>query len=133
MRINIINPKLKKDKGPFLIEYVSYGIANRFSGNRIEINKKLLQSQYKPIYYELIEHEKAHSDKSWCLDDFAMDLQGFENRWLYNKFILTTPSSWVQLSPIYLSKGKIYWDITLIIFWFIVIMILVIGIFYGTR
>ena len=101
----------------FKVEYVKYGIANRFPNNRIEIHEKLATLKYAPIHEELIQHEKDHTDKVYSGRDLLLDLSGFRNKQLYYHFIFTTPSSWVQYSPLYYSKGKWYWDIGLLMVW----------------
>ena len=101
----------------YKIEYTKYGIANRFNGERIEIHQKLREKRFRPLLLEILEHEKQHTDTGYSLTDLKLDLNGFKNKKLYRQFILTTPSSWVQFSPMYKSHGKWYFDITLILFW----------------
>lgn len=102
-----------------LLESSSKGIANRFD-NRIEIHKKLFLPKYKPLFNEIIKHEIEHSDKWWTFRDLRHDISPFKNKWMYRKFILTTPSSWIQFSPIYPSQGMWYLDITLLIFYAVI-------------
>lgn len=105
-------------KKVFEINLVNYGIANRFPNNYIEIHKKLDTPQYYPLFLEILEHEKKHTDKGFSFVDIALDFKGFENKKLYRKFILTTPSSWIQFSPIYKnSKGKYFLDPMVLFFW----------------
>lgn len=108
------SPQLKKG---FTIRPVSYGIANRFPGKRIEYHKKLLQDKYKPLLYEILDHEMSHTDSGYSSHDLWLDVRGFRNKALYHSFILRTPSAWVQYSPLYKSEGRWYTDISLIIFW----------------
>ena len=113
--------KLKSDR--FTIKYVNYGIANRFSGKHIEINKKLKDIRYKELLQALIKHEKAHTDDAFSIKDIYLDIEfedirGKELKQLYWKFFLTTPSAWVQLLPLYKSPYK-GWsiDVPLLMFW----------------
>jgi hypothetical protein len=104
------------------IIYVDYGIANRYD-SYIEIHSKLLQLEYAILLKEIIEHEKAHTSKKYSMKDLALDLKGFENKRLYTKFVLSTPSSWVQFSPIYKSRSKCYWDWSVFLLWIFAIAI----------
>lgn len=106
----------------YIIDYVDYGIANRFPNRRIEINKALLQKRYKPLLKEIIAHEKAHTDKGFSSHDLWLDMQGFKNKALYNSFIIRHPSAWLQFSPFYRSKQQWYFDVSLSIFWGILIL-----------
>lgn len=104
------------------LTYVDYGIANRYE-DKIEMNKKLLQPQYIKLHTEILRHELNHTNTGWSLTDFKLDLTGLKNKRLYWKFILTTPKSWVQFSPIYTSEKQWYFDITLILFYVFTIAI----------
>ena len=97
-------------KQKFKIYYVKYGIANRMKNQIIEVHQKLLCEKYKPLLLEIVEHEMKHSDKGYSRKDFILDTKGFKHRRLYNLFIITTPSAWLQFSPLYYSRGKWYWD-----------------------
>ena len=94
----------------YTIKAVNYGIANRFPGYYIEYHKKLDQPAYKKLKKEIIEHEKKHSDKGYDIEDLINDFVGFFEKKLYYKFILTTPSSWIQYFPLYRSRNKWYID-----------------------
>ena len=99
----------------YTVNYVNHGIANRFPGGYIEVHRKLLDDRYSVLRKEIIAHEKAHSDKGLFWNDIVMDSKGFNNKRLYRKFVLSTPSSWVQFSPIYFSRGRLYFDVALIL------------------
>ena len=105
------------------IFYVDYGIANRM-GNEIEINKKLLSKEYKPLFTEILEHEVAHTSKGYSTRDFALDIKGFDNAKLYWNFILTTPSSWWQFLPLYKSRKRWFWDWSVFMLWVISIILI---------
>ena len=107
-----------KDGRNISVEFVSKGIANRFD-DRIEVHEKLTLPRYKPLLIEIIKHELNHSDRWWSIYDLRHDIGAFKNRGMYWRFVLTTPSSWIQFLPIYPSKGKWYFDITLIIFYIV--------------
>lgn len=116
---------MKKRYKDFRIEYVNYGIASRYKGKYIEINKKLLQNQYEPLLIEILTHEISHSDIGYSRKDFELDLQGFKNRKLYWKFILTTPNSWIQFLPLYHSNNK--WKVDFSVFWLWLFTLVVAG------
>lgn len=100
----------------FQIIRTNKGIANRFNNGVIEINEKLFDSGYENLLKEILQHEKEHSDIGWNCKDFMLDLRGFKNRQLYTSFIITTPNSWWQFLPLYKSSfGKYYWDISLLL------------------
>ena len=107
--------KTKNDK--FTIRYVNYGIASRFPGYEIDINRALLEPKYKKLLKDIIEHEKSHLEGSNRFRDMFLDIKGIKNRRLYNQFILTHPSSLIQVIPIGRRKGIWFYDINLIIFW----------------
>jgi hypothetical protein len=107
------------------IKYVGTGIANRFSENRIELHKKLKREAYKPLRKEIIAHEKQHSPLGYHWRDLWLDLKGFRHKWLYWKFILTTPSSWTQFSPIMKREDTLYVDPSVSILWVIAIGVII--------
>ena len=104
----------------FEITIVNQGIANRLPGNRIEINKKLLQRKYWKLLNEILSHEMAHTDIGYSEKDLMLDLMGFKQKRLYRNFILTTPSAWTQFFPIYYSRGRFYYDISVLFLWFFI-------------
>lgn len=122
-------------KGDFMIprmRYVSWGIANRFPG-KIEMNKKLLQPKYIPLHNELLVHEMQHSDINHNWNDFKQDIHlKLNHKWLYRWFILSTPLSWINFSPLYISEGEYYFDKNLFGTWFLSIAV-VIFIYYLVR
>ena len=110
----------------FKINFVDYGIANRFPNKLIEVHNKLAQLEYGPLYDEIIAHEKSHSDSTYSFHDLRLDTLGFKNRMLYWKFILTTPSAWLQFSPIYKSQTtkKFYFDPSVAILWVLILFVI---------
>lgn len=110
-------------KKNFRIAFVDHGIANRFSGKYIEVNRKLLRPEYEPLFFELLNHEMQHTDRGYTLKDIKLDTEGFKNKWLYYKFIITTPSSWNQFFPFYKSRGRWVLDLGLLWTWFIAAMV----------
>ena len=114
---------LKARKMPkYKVQYVNKGIANRYPNHRIELHKKLKSPLYKPLQDEILRHEKGHTDKGYSFHDLKHDFAWIKHKRLYWQFILSTPSSWWQFSPLYKSKGKIYFDLTLTFFWIIIIL-----------
>lgn len=105
----------------FKIIKTNKGIANRYPNYIIEVNKKLYQTEYKPLLQEILLHEKLHTDNSFTFHDLFLDLLGFRNKILYWKFIFTTPNSWWQFLPIYKSSfGTWFFDISVFLFWAII-------------
>lgn len=107
------------------INYVGTGIASRFPNNKIELHRKLLREDYRPLKEEIIEHEKKHTTKGYHWRDFCLDVRGFKHKWLYLKFILTTPSSWTQFLPISKRENTIYVDPSASILWLLVIGVII--------
>ena len=103
------------------IDYVDWGIANRFP-HRMELNRKLRNTIYIPLMKEIVKHEREHTS-GYSFDDFKHDLKWLKNKKLYWKFVFTTPKSWTQFLPLSLSRGKVYVDITLSIFWLVIILL----------
>ena len=98
------------------VEYVNYGIGNRFPGRYIELNNKLKKKLYSPLHDEILNHEKGHSE-SYSIHDIKHDIGWLKNKNLYRKFVLTTPNSWVQFLPIYKSQRGWAVDVTLSTLW----------------
>jgi len=95
------------------VKEVWWGIANR-TDNLILINKHLIHDpKFKEYADEVIEHELRHSS-SYTLKDVKMDMiEGdfFKNLW----FCLNHPSGFLQYVPISFHEKKILVDVTLII------------------
>jgi hypothetical protein len=106
------------------IQYTKFGIANRFPDYRIEINQGLKEPKYAPLLKEILAHEKRHTDLGVKWGDVQLDMEGFKNRGLYWNFILTHPSSWMQFLPLYPSEKKTYFDLTVLILWVILIVVI---------
>ena len=105
-----------------MITYVRYGIANRFSDGGIELHDKLKEPRWKRLHDKIVDHEKGHSD-GCTLSDFRHDLGWLgRERWLWWLFLLTTPTSWIQLSPVYPHLGRWYVDCNLTILWVVTII-----------
>lgn len=108
-----------------MITYMNRGIANVFPGGRIEVHKKLKRPEYAPLFQKIMEHEAAHTDFGWAMSDFQNDLHWLTGvRKMWWKFVLTTPSSWIQFFPLYRSNKKTYLDPTLLIFWAVSLVII---------
>lgn len=115
---------LKRKKSDFLITYVNYGIASRYPNKEIDINYKLKNPKYRKLLREIIEHEKKHTDKGYSNYDFALDMEGFKNKGLYWHFILNHPSAWLQMLPMVIRKGRMFFDINVFILWICSILII---------
>lgn len=105
------------------INLIDYGIACRI-GDEIFINKKI-KEKYPKLYYEILRHEQAHSS-GYSKKDILIDLRGkyIYSKKDYYKFIITTPRSWSEFSPLGYYNKKTVFNITMIFVWiFIGIMI----------
>ena len=114
----------------YKIEYVGHGIANRFPQGLIRIHKKLLQPKFQPLFLEILDHEKKHTDVGYTIDDFKLDMKGFRNKSLYRYFVLTTPSSWIQFSPMLRANGIWYFDMTLMMSYGVAFLIILLILFF---
>lgn len=102
------------------LHLVNNGIASRI-GNDIFLNKQALK--YPDYARKLIIHELKHSD-SFNKSDIVHDLKDTYDKENF-RFALKHPSAWLQLIPFGKWKGKMWWDVTLLIYYSIVIGILV--------
>ena len=106
---------------------LNHGIASR-CGDTIYLNKRL--QNYPVLREALLEHESRHSP-GYGIKDLKMDfsiheLRGHKKE--YYKFIISTPSSWTEYSPIVLVDGKIKFSPTIALFWgFAIIVIGLVG------
>ncbi len=97
------------------VEYNIWGMANRI-GNVVVLNKNL--KKYPWLHDKLLEHESKHNEKS--LYNIKHDLKSLKNtkmiEWIAKtKFMLRYPRSLVQLSPIWFYKGRVYFDLSLML------------------
>ncbi len=100
-----------------------WGIAHRI-GNNIYLNKEL--DKYPNLKEAILTHENNHSDslkfKDILMDCTGKNLENVKNE--YYKFILQNPKSLVVFLPFYYIKGKIQIDVTMILFWIFVLVII---------
>lgn len=95
----------KKMNSEISVKNINYGIACRI-GNRIYINKKL--RKYPKLYKAIFNHELDHSS-GYTKKDIVMDLHNnhiSELKYQYYEFILSHPSSWVELLPGWFYEGR---------------------------
>ena len=101
------------------IVYINYGIGNRV-GNTIFLKK------FPKLEKAIINHEKNHSS-CWTFRDFVMDLYIKELKEVkkeYYKFLLTTPSSWLNFFPFIKLGGKWAFDLSLFLVWMMCLLII---------
>ena len=105
------------------------GVANRFP-DRIEINRKLLDDP--ELFAYVLDRELNHTDKEFSVKDLHNDLSlNFRMASRLFLFTLKNPSVWYELLPIYKRKGKIVYDINMILSYSILITLLVmLGIYF---
>lgn len=97
------------------VEYNIWGMANRI-GNVVVLNKNL--KKYPWLHDKLLEHESKHNEKP--LYNIKHDLKSLKNtkmiEWIAKiKFMLRYPKSLVQLSPVWFYKGRVYFDLSLML------------------
>lgn len=104
------------------IVFVNHGIANRFL-NRIEINEGL--KKYPRLLKIIIDHELSHTNRNFTFKDLFLDIGiPTKERISLVKFIVTNPRSLTQIMPLYISKGKIVYDINMIIIYSVLLLII---------
>ena len=101
------------------LHLINYGIASCI-GTDIFLNKHALK--YPDYARKLIIHELKHSN-SFNKNDIMLDLTDSYDK-ENMRFLLKHPSALLQLIPFGRWKGKLWWDITLIIYYSIIIGIL---------
>ncbi len=115
------------------INYVNHSIANRFN-NYIEINKNL--KKYPELLEPILEHELAHTDETWCVQDFKLDFfskSEVDNLKLF-KFMVKYPRSFMQFLPIIYSKKKeLIVDYNLLTMYLIMAFIFITTIYFGAK
>lgn len=92
---------------PLKIVKRNYGIADRFSDGTIEIHKKL--DYYPELKTALLKHERGHTHsnrvtKKDFIHDMTTNSQVPMKKMI--RFLVTTPSAWVQFLPIYYTKRR---------------------------
>jgi len=108
------------------LKYINYGIGNRV-GKTIYLHEKL--KWFPELHDAVLKHEMNHTD-DWDWNDVMMDLSNKElkgRKLEFYKFILTTPSSWVNFFPVLKLDKKWCIDMSLLIFYMVVF-----AIFMGT-
>jgi len=87
---------------------VNWGIANVLNG-KIYMHEKLQDKEYDYIREKILEHEKTHDiENKYTLWDMMQDAKHTKIDLDLVYFIITTPSSWLQFSPlIYFEKQLI--------------------------
>ena len=113
------------------IEYTNWRLANNY-GDMIELNKGL--KDYPILHNQILKHELGHSN-GYKVSDLNHDLT--ENKVSIielSKFIYKNPKSLAQLLPFYWHKeyGFVY-DISLIIIYSVILLIIGLGTFLAFR
>ena len=126
---DLVNDVFEDQNSIIPIVFVKHGIANRFS-NRIEINEGL--KKYPKLLRIIVSHELSHTDKKFSFKDLFLDIgmPTTERKSLF-KFILTNPKSLTQIFPFYYSKGKLVYDINMIIIYSFLLMIIIGAVYFA--
>ena len=103
------------------INYIDYGIASR-AGDNIYIHKNL--KKYSKLHDAILKHEKDHtSGFSW--KDVQIDIRNSHLKGLrrdYYAFLIQNPTALWQLSPVLKYNNKTTFDLTLILFYGLVLL-----------
>ena len=103
------------------IKEVPFGIACRI-GMVIYIHKDLKDFS-KELYDAILQHEKEHSE-GFTTKDVYMDLENKQLKGLkkiYYQFILSHPSSLVEMLPAWKYDGRLIWNPLISALWIILI------------
>lgn len=112
---------------------VNHSIANRFDGY-IEINKNL--KKYPNLLKPILEHEVSHTDQIWSWKDFKLDFLSNSHISSFSlmKFMFRHPLSFLQFSPIIVSRKKgLVIDINLITMYLIMLLVFMTTIYFGVK
>ena len=104
-------------KASLQIKEVPFGIACRI-GRVIYIHKDIKDFS-KELYEAILQHEKEHSD-SFTKEDIYLDLDNKQLKGLkkiYYRFILSHPSSLIELLPCWIYDGHVVWNLLLTCFY----------------
>lgn len=120
---------IKKGK----VRLVNHSIANTFGrgkGAYIEINKNL--KEYPNLYKNILKHELGHVKRNGVMDFWyeIKEVFNYKNYVEIFKFQIKHPLSFLQLSPIIISKKGFVLDSFLIMF-YTMIIVGVIGLTWG--
>jgi len=100
------------------IKYINFGIACRF-GNKIYMNKRLLDKKYNKLHDAILKHEKKHSSgfkKKDLINDFNnYELEPVKKE--YTMLIAKNPSTWVEYLPFWIYDGKIAFSLVMTSLW----------------
>ena len=98
--------------------YKNTGLANFFS-DHIELNNKLKYNKRLRDY--IIKHELGHKEEFDLLHEFKIDWKVMPYvLW----FVLTTPSTWIDFSPVQYRDKQIIYDLNLSILYCLIIILL---------
>jgi len=120
----------KEGYEPLIVEWCKWGIANRYDGGIVKVNRHL--KNYPWLLEDVLVHEAKHTSgpanklnaKDLWHDVSDASVVGK----YYLKFFLKHPSAWVQLLPVWYHKGfKFSYDLNLIVIYLFVIGVVVGG------
>ncbi len=109
---------------PLKVIYIDHSIAYRI-GNTIYINKDLFK--YPKFAKKVLKHETEHTGK-FTKHDFYIDVRD-GNLWDNLKFIVRHPKALRQVIPFGKAEGVWYYDLTYIIQYIILIILITLLIF----
>lgn len=103
------------------VTYSDWGLANRI-GNVIILNRNL--KNYPNLHKTILDHELKHDPSKFVFnldhDWNSLFEDGLVNLIAKTIFMFKHPKSLVQLSPIWIYKNRIYFDLTMDIIYMII-------------
>lgn len=102
------------------IKYVEYGLGNHFK-THIELNKELKKNELLHNY--VLAHEMGHSDQFDLAHEFKIEWKIMPSLIL---FVISHPKTWIDFLPIQYRKGKIIYDLNLIILYIFLLILSVV-------
>lgn len=109
------------------IEYSSWGLANRIN-DVVVLNENL--KKYPALYKILLDHELSHDCDP--LNNIIVDLNSIRDSSVGEvimklKFMLKYPKTLVQMSPIWIYKKRPYFDLSLLLIYLLIVLVVRLG------
>lgn len=119
------------------IRYVGFGMASVLD-DEIIMHRDLLDDRWEPLRIWLLHHETQHMEGPYSWQDVKHDVRDtlfkpIEVSKAYLRFFVTHPSAWIQVSPFWIYKGKMWTDFNRLWTWTLLSGILGVAWFLLTR
>lgn len=86
------------------IEYTNWGLANYYE-DKIKINRGL--KKYPKLHNYVLTHEQGHQQGLDLMHELPLNMKMV---WSLFLFCLIHPRTWIDLSPVWYSEGRIEYD-----------------------